>query len=386
MDNTNMQPNQEITKKKKWLLPVILGVAALLVIGLGVGGFIYIKSVALPKKELQKQLDLGDKYLTDMDYENALLAYKAAIEIDPKCEEAYLGIVKIEDKLVEMVEKGEDSDKIRNLLDDASLLLDKGYSQTDSTTLKKKIKKVIEQKEQVISLNAGAETEGDYSDAYRAYYDYLKVCDVNNSDESSYMKDKRLVAFSDIYGDKQPEMVFLSFEMVEDPYSTYPKFELTGVTYENGQIKVILPGMLCDAPVQGLSTYLLYKTNDSKTLYGVHKASSFRESEGMDILRFSEKNGVLVQETLFSEDFECTPNYDNYDEDVWTYSYTKGGVNLSEQEFKQQVNEFLTNMTEIIYLGSSFPENGDYNYINPSARNISMTYDDAFTYLQGQIN
>ena len=34
MDNTNMQPNQDITKKKKWLLPVILGVAALLVIGI----------------------------------------------------------------------------------------------------------------------------------------------------------------------------------------------------------------------------------------------------------------------------------------------------------------------------------------------------------------
>ena len=383
-NNLNQQPMQEIKKKKTWIVPVIIGVA-LLIVGAGVAALVYYNSVAKPKKELQRQLDLGDKYLTDMDYENALLAYKAAIEIDPKCEEAYLGIVKIEDKLVEMVEKGEASDKIRDLLDDASLLLDKGYSQTDSTTLKKKIKKVIEQKEQVISLNAGAETEGDYSDAYRAYYDYLKVCDVNNSDEGSYMKDKRLVAFSDIYGDKQPEMVFLSFEMVEDIYSTYPKFELTGVTYENGQIKVVLPGMICDAPVQGSSTYLLFKADDSKILYGICEWSEFRESEGTDIIRFSEQNGVLAQEVLFKRYFECDANWDDFESDVWTKSFTKGGENLSEQNFKRQVNEFLSNMTEIVYLGSSFPENGDY-YINPSARNISMTYDDAFTYLQGQIN
>ena len=94
MDNTNLnqQPTQEITKKKKWLLPVILGAAALLVIGLGVGGFIYIKSVALPKKELQRNLDLGDKYLTDMDYEKAVLSYKEAITIDPKNVKAYVGL------------------------------------------------------------------------------------------------------------------------------------------------------------------------------------------------------------------------------------------------------------------------------------------------------
>ena len=40
-------------------------------------------SFAVPKAGLKKHLNLGDKYLTDMDYENAILAYKDAIEIDP---------------------------------------------------------------------------------------------------------------------------------------------------------------------------------------------------------------------------------------------------------------------------------------------------------------
>ena len=383
MDNTNMQPTQEI-RKKKWLLPVILGVVALVLIGAGIAGLIYFNSVALPKKELRKQLDLADKYLTDMDYENAIIAYKKAIQIDPMCEEAYLGVVEIEDKLIDMIGRGEDSDEIRDLLDDASSLLDKGYSQTDSATLKKKIKKVTEQKEQVVSQKDGAESKRDYSEAYKAYYDYLRARDINNSTDGTYMKDKRIVAFSDIYGDDQPEMVFLNLEVVEDTYSTYSKFELTGVTFQDGQVKVILPGMFCDAPVQGLSTYLLFKTSDSKTLYGVHETSGFRESEGMKVIRFSEKNGTLGQEILFEEYDECTPNWEDSDRDVWTYSYTKGGENLSEQEFNRQVNEFLSNMTEIVYMGSSFNEGG--SYINPSAQNVSMTYDDAIAYLQSQIS
>ena len=126
--------------------------------------------------------------------------------------------------------------------------------------------------------------------------------------------------------------------------------------------------------------------DDSKTLYGIWETSGFRESEGTEIIRFSEQNGILAQEVLFKRYFECDANWDDFESDVWTKSFTKGGENLSEQDFKRQVNEFLSNMTEIVYLGSSFPENGDYYYINPSARNISMTYDDAFTYLQGQIN
>ena len=46
----------------------------------------------MPKKELQKKLDLGDKYLTDMDYNEAILAYQEAININPKSEQAYLGL------------------------------------------------------------------------------------------------------------------------------------------------------------------------------------------------------------------------------------------------------------------------------------------------------
>ena len=39
----------------------------------------------------QEQYDLGQKYLTDGNYEEAILAFTAAIEIDPKRAPAYVG-------------------------------------------------------------------------------------------------------------------------------------------------------------------------------------------------------------------------------------------------------------------------------------------------------
>lgn len=43
------------------------------------------------QRKINELLNLGNKYLEDMDYEEAILAFDQAIAIDPKCEEAYLG-------------------------------------------------------------------------------------------------------------------------------------------------------------------------------------------------------------------------------------------------------------------------------------------------------
>lgn len=46
-------------------------------------------------RKLQEQLDLGAKYLEEMDYEQALMAFNTALEIEPKNADAYLGIVEV---------------------------------------------------------------------------------------------------------------------------------------------------------------------------------------------------------------------------------------------------------------------------------------------------
>lgn len=79
------------TDKKRTTLIILIGLAvciiAALIISFAVAGG--------NDEKLQKQLDLGNKYLEEMDYEQALVAFEAALDIDPMNADAYLGIVEV---------------------------------------------------------------------------------------------------------------------------------------------------------------------------------------------------------------------------------------------------------------------------------------------------
>ena len=66
---------------------------------------------ATPANRVKRQLRLAQKYLNELNYEQAVLAYKEAISIDPKCEQAYFAIADIyiktneEEKAVEILEQ-----------------------------------------------------------------------------------------------------------------------------------------------------------------------------------------------------------------------------------------------------------------------------------------
>lgn len=81
------EQNLTTKKKKKWLLPTII--ATIVIIAALVITLIY----NLPANRRDRQLALAEKYMSELNYEAAILAYKAAIEIDPKNIEAYHGAV-----------------------------------------------------------------------------------------------------------------------------------------------------------------------------------------------------------------------------------------------------------------------------------------------------
>ena len=81
--NTTEQSNQGNKKK----LIAIIAAAAVIVIALAVGIGIY----NTPANRLQRQLDLGNKYLEEQNYEQAAIAFEEAIAIDDRCMEAYTG-------------------------------------------------------------------------------------------------------------------------------------------------------------------------------------------------------------------------------------------------------------------------------------------------------
>ena len=88
MDNTEIITNKASKKKIYVFAGIALAVILLAVIGI-------VAYSNAPAVRLQKRLDLGNRYLSEMEYDKALAEYRAAIEIDPKNAEAYLGVVEV---------------------------------------------------------------------------------------------------------------------------------------------------------------------------------------------------------------------------------------------------------------------------------------------------
>ena len=84
---------KDTVKKKKSPLPWILLGAGVIFIGI-----LLITGIAVlcyPKIQYGRQLSLGQRYLNELDYENAIAAYKAAIDIDPRNPDAYQALADV---------------------------------------------------------------------------------------------------------------------------------------------------------------------------------------------------------------------------------------------------------------------------------------------------
>lgn len=79
---------ENMMKNKKTLIGVIVAAVAVVIA-------IIVGIIAFGNRDdskLQKLLDAGQKYLAELDYEQAVAAYEEAIALDPKCVEAYSGL------------------------------------------------------------------------------------------------------------------------------------------------------------------------------------------------------------------------------------------------------------------------------------------------------
>jgi len=76
-------------KKNKVFFYTIIFCLVIIVIGI-IGFYIYN---SIPSIKLRKQLDLGQKYLEEQNYDEAIIAFESAIKIEPMSVDAYLGLV-----------------------------------------------------------------------------------------------------------------------------------------------------------------------------------------------------------------------------------------------------------------------------------------------------
>lgn len=125
----------EIMKKNKKPMIIIGIVLVLCLIAAG----IFALTANSAERRLANQLELGRKYLEEMDYEQAIVAFEAAIAIDPKCEEAYLALAET------YVAQGTGDSGVylpradiyvaQDNIEKAISVLEEGYSQTGSETI-----------------------------------------------------------------------------------------------------------------------------------------------------------------------------------------------------------------------------------------------------------
>ena len=80
--------------KKRTPIFLWIGIAAILIVA-AVVITVFIKSSGSSEKRYREKMDLGRKYLLELDYEQAILCFEEAINIDPKSKEAYLELAEV---------------------------------------------------------------------------------------------------------------------------------------------------------------------------------------------------------------------------------------------------------------------------------------------------
>lgn len=73
-------------RKKSFFISIIFLTIAIMLI-------VYITFFNLPLNRMKRELSLGDRYLSELNYDQAIIAYETVIEIDPMNVEAYLGLI-----------------------------------------------------------------------------------------------------------------------------------------------------------------------------------------------------------------------------------------------------------------------------------------------------
>lgn len=99
------------------------------------------------EEQIQEQLELGQRYLSEANYEEAIVAFQQVLELEPKNEEAYHGLASA---YTELIMRNPDEKTIREGLD----ILEKGYEELLDELLKqalaqiyRKIIEIAEEKE-----------------------------------------------------------------------------------------------------------------------------------------------------------------------------------------------------------------------------------------------
>jgi len=234
-----------------------------------------------------------------------------------------------------------------------------------------------------------AETNADYSAAYRAFLDILKkernrivTYDWQNQDygfseqeiDNDIPDEPAPIAFADICGDNTPEMIFIetSGDALDGRYYCTT---INIVSFRDGGVKTLYSEPW-DYMVGGGFHYALFQLNGDKALYA--RASEGDEWHSDTYFRFSENgDGTLFKEEVLK--YDAHPDEVINNTMLYKYTWTQGGVEINEEEYTGLENQMIGKINAFL-IRSRFYTPVLYEKIRDLGT-MEMTYDEAIAYL-----
>lgn len=129
----------------------VIVAAGILLLLAAVFGIAAVSYRVVARKQYEEQVSLGERYLEELDYEAAIAAFEEAIRIDPKREEAYLGLAEI------YIVQG-DYEEAEKILDDA-------YSVIHTESLKDRMTELEEERREAEEMRRAQQEEASEAEA-----------------------------------------------------------------------------------------------------------------------------------------------------------------------------------------------------------------------------
>lgn len=145
--------NNEIAKKKSVpIWAIVAGVVAIIAV---IGVAIAILAQGSPAKKYKEKIELAEKYLEEMQYEQAIAAYEEAIAIDPKNVTAYIELADVYLEMADNSIDDGDDDLAREYIEEAIDVLEDGIDNVgkkDAKKLKAKIEEIEDEYSEYLDL------------------------------------------------------------------------------------------------------------------------------------------------------------------------------------------------------------------------------------------
>ena len=342
MSKDEMQEQVVDKKKNKIVLFAgILGVLLLVVLGVVITQHIIS---ANKDRKVNEQLEEAQHFLDDLDYEQAIVAYEAVIEIDPMSVDAYMGLASVYEaqgeyeKALEVLQLGYEKTQSDNILQEINRIKELISQDGNEQVIETEIEIEIEGDSQYPIAVPGRVVEGIYHNPYYEYpfiaedKDYL-VQIIAQAEQGNYeaaldlMDNDRLIAIVETFADGESYIN----AMVDDKkvHIFTNVFDNDMQFYQSVEI-VILPLNI------GYGYYLNKSIN--------------RDNNGFENGDYMDQDVVCYgygecKEGVFWGDYNwkmtCVDTHGNNEQDVSTNTYiTEGNVPLVNGLFDGQCTEY----------------------------------------------